>query len=180
LRTLTNVATAPVLDAELTHWLRTFRGPLVGFLASRGADWAAAEELAQDTFTEAWLGRARLRAAPDDLDAVGGWLRGIAQNLLRARLRALRRVEPLSGAEGVTPAAPPDERRELLRAAFGRLRPELQEILRMHYLEATSAREVAALLGVTTKAVEGRLYQARRALRSLVEHATRATEGSIR
>ena len=41
------------------------------------------------------------------------------------------------------------------------------EGLRMHYLEASSSREVAALLGVTPKAVEGRLYQARKALRTL-------------
>lgn len=165
---------------DLAHWLRTFRGPLVGFLASRGADWAAAEELAQDTFVEAWLGGARLRAAPDDLDAIGGWLRGIAQNLLRARLRAVRRLEPLADDTVEAPTAVPDERRESLREAFGRLRPEFQEILRMHYLEATTAREVAALLGVTVKTVEGRLYQARRALRALVERGAHTTEDSIR
>jgi DNA-directed RNA polymerase specialized sigma24 family protein len=41
----------------------------------------------------------------------------------------------------------------------------------MHYLERTTAREVAALLGSTPKAVEGRLYAVRRALREKVVRA---------
>jgi len=34
----------------------------------------------------------------------------------------------------------------------------------MHYLEETSVKEVASLLSLPAKTVEGRLYQARRAL----------------
>lgn len=170
----------PDLDPDLARWLAHFRGPLVGLLASRGADWALAEELAQDAFAEAWLGRARLRGGIDDLDAVGAWLRGIALNLLRTRLRTQRRLEPLPRIEPPAPPSVPDERLELLRRAFADLRPEFQELLRMHYLEATTAREVAALLGITQKAVEGRLYQARRALRALVDRMARRTEAANR
>ncbi len=39
----------------------------------------------------------------------------------------------------------------------------------MHYLEETSVRETAALLSVTEKVIEGRLYRARRRLRELLE-----------
>jgi len=179
-RTLPAVSGASDFDPDLAAWVRSFRGPLVGLLASRGADWATAEELAQDTFAEAWVGRARLRAAPDDLEAIGAFLRGIASNLLRTRRRSLRRSEPLPTMELAAPMVESDERLDLLRAAFGELRPEFQEVLRMHYLEATSAREVAALLGVTPKAIEGRLYQARRAMRALVDRQARTSEGSNR
>jgi len=167
------------LAPDLDRWIAAFRGPLIGWLASRGTSWGEAEELAMDTFAEAWLGRARLRAAPQDLAAVGGWLRGIAHNLLHARLRQrLRVAEPLPAEGPAAPSPEVDERHDVLRAAFPQLRPEHQEVLRMHYLEATSAVEVAALLGVTQKAVEGRLYQARRALRALADRALRAAGAS--
>ena len=39
-------------------------------------------------------------------------------------------------------------------------------VLYLFYLEESSAREVAALLGITEKAVEGRLHKARAALRA--------------
>jgi len=39
----------------------------------------------------------------------------------------------------------------------------------MHYLEETQVKEIAVLLGTTTKTIEGRLYQARRKLRQLLE-----------
>ncbi|MBL8749560.1 MAG: sigma-70 family RNA polymerase sigma factor [Planctomycetes bacterium] len=162
------------LAPELERWIAAFRGPLIGYLASRGASFREAEELAMDTFAEAWVGRDRRRAPIDDLDAIGGWLRGIANNLLlafrRRRLRANTAFEDEPAARQVEP----DERHDALRAAFAKLPPEMQEILRMHYLESTSAAEVAALLGVTRKAVEGRLYQARRSLREHAERALRA------
>jgi RNA polymerase sigma factor (sigma-70 family) len=171
----------PPLDPDLDRWLAHFRGPLVGLIASWGAGWALAEELAMDTFAEAWLGRSRFRGATADLDALGPWLRGIAWNLLAAaRRRAARQPLPLPDELAAATAVPGTddpaaERRDLLRAAFALLRPDLQEILRMHYLEATPARTLAALLGITPKAAESRLYQARRALRALADRLVRAT-----
>jgi len=166
------------LDPQLEHWIAHFRGPLIGLLASWGADWGSAEDLAMDTFAEAWLGRARLRGEPTDLDASGAWLRGIAQNLWRSYQRKLTRVMPLDDNTAIAtpqPGSEPDARREVLRHAFPELRPEHQEVLRMHYLEETTARNVAALLGVTQKTVEMRLYQARRALRHFADKHIRNT-----
>ncbi len=47
----------------------------------------------------------------------------------------------------------------------------------MFYLDEASTREVAALLFLSEKAVEGRLYQARRALRELAERIHAAAAG---
>jgi RNA polymerase sigma-70 factor (ECF subfamily) len=63
---------------DLERWIAAYRGPLIGLLASWGADWRAAEELAQEVFAEAWMARERFHADPQDLAAVGAWLRGIA------------------------------------------------------------------------------------------------------
>jgi RNA polymerase sigma-70 factor (ECF subfamily) len=46
----------------------------------------------------------------------------------------------------------------------------------MHYLEETTVNEVAALLSITPKAVEGRLYQARRTLRRVLERDLPASQ----
>ncbi len=161
-------------EIDLERWVRDFRGPLIGLLASWGSDWRAAEELAQETFAAAWLGRARFRADPSDPRAVGAWLRGIAFRLACAaqRQRDVRALPLASEHAAPEPGAEDpvgDERRARLAAAFARLSAPHQTVLRMHYLEETSARQVAALLGLTPKAVEDRLYQARKALRERVE-----------
>ncbi|MCA8963665.1 MAG: sigma-70 family RNA polymerase sigma factor [Planctomycetes bacterium] len=171
------------LDPVLDQWIARFRGPLTGLLASWGADWGEAEELAMDTFAEAWLGRERLRGSMADSRVVGPWLRGIAANLHRSRQRSARRLrlEPLHEDAAVAPSPEhPDERLDVLRAAFALLRTDQQMVLRMFYLDEASTREVAALLMLTEKAVEGRLHQARRALREKADRLLAATAGGSR
>ncbi|MGK0205641.1 MAG: RNA polymerase sigma factor (sigma-70 family) [Planctomycetota bacterium] len=160
----------PSLDPILEQWITRFRGPLVGLLASWGSNWGEAEELAQDTFCEAWLSIKRLRGSPKDSRVVGPWLRGIAANLQRQNGRKIRKLRHVDLPEEDHLAAPiatdeTDERLAALRTAFAELRTEHQTVLRMFYLDEASTREVASLLFLTEKAVEGRLFQARRALR---------------
>ncbi len=175
-------------ESDLERWIEQFRGPLVGLLASWGRDWRSAEELAQDCFAEAWVSRASFVGNPDSLQAVGAWLRGIAFRLHAAqgRREGLRRSASLEGelAEAEL-AAPPaaseaDERRELLARGFAKLSDAHQTVLRMHYLEESSAAEVAALLGLSVKAVEDRLYQARRALREIVDRESAREARGVR
>ena len=166
---------------DFEGWVNAFRGPLVGLLASWVPDWTRAEELAQDTFAEAWVGRARFRGDPGDLKAAGAWLRGIAFHLHAATLRQRGKSTPLRLE--VDPAEPepeaPDERRDQLATAFAQLRTSHQTLLRMFYLEETSTAEVAAVLGITPRAVEGRLRQARKALRARTEHVARRTSREV-
>jgi RNA polymerase sigma-70 factor (ECF subfamily) len=168
---MTGGAPSAVSDEDLERWTAAFRGPLVGLLASWGRDWRAADELAQDCFAEAWMARERFVGDPRSLDAAGAWLRGIAFRLHAAsgRREAVRATAPFESEPASKPTTEAYERRESLSRAFEQLSGEHQLVLRMHYLEGTSAREVAALLGLTAKAVEGRLFQARRALRKILE-----------
>lgn len=164
-----STGTGEVLD----RWIAEFRGPLIGLLASWGGDWQAAEELAQDTFAEAWVGQARFSGSLDDDGAVGAWLRGIAFNLHRTGRRAEQRRPTLSleGHDAPSEVQEPDLRHDALADGFRQLSAPHQTVLRMHYLEETPTKGVAALLGMTSKAVEGRLYQARIALRAELERA---------
>lgn len=57
------------LDRIIDRW----RGPLVGLLGARGASPADAVELAQDAFSEAYLGRERFEGSWEDDGAVGAW-----------------------------------------------------------------------------------------------------------
>lgn len=167
------------LEGHLEAWIASFRGPLIGLIASWGVDWRSAAELAQDVFANAWLSRDRFRGDPARAEEVGPWLRGIAFRLHAAhrRDRARRSGVDLEAVDVRAPSADPeldDERRDALARAFARLSAEQQLVLRMHYLEGGSAREVAALLGMTPKAVEMRLHKARRELRAQVERGARA------
>lgn len=165
---------------DLERWMQAFRGPLVGLLASWGSDWRAAEELAQEVFAEAWLARLRFRADPRDTRAVGAWLRGIAFRLsAAAQRRDSRRALPLL-TEPAVEEPESDERRGELTRAFAELSTPHQTVLRMYYLEETSTREVAALLGLTSKAVEDRLTRARKELRTRIERAAKSSAQGAR
>src|SRR5262245_25334952 len=116
-------------EGFLERWIDAFRGPLTGLLASWGSDWRAAEELAQDVFAEAWLSRERFRGDPEDLEAAGAWLRGIAARLDHVEWRrSARRPEPLDDAPA--PVTEQDPRREELVQAFARLSSPHQTVLR--------------------------------------------------
>jgi RNA polymerase sigma-70 factor, ECF subfamily len=162
---------------DLTAFINAYRGPLIGLIASWGAPWGEAVEIAQDSFAEAWLNRDSCRGDWNDVEVFGRWLRGVAlnqyRNWNRSHWRRQRRtvemmpdvLEQKSGAaEGQQ-----GEHLDALRQAIERLPTKQRQVVLMHYLEESSVNEVAALLSVSVKTVEGRLYQARRNLRRLLD-----------
>jgi RNA polymerase sigma factor (sigma-70 family) len=162
---------------DLTALIAAYRGPLIGLIASWGAPWSDAAEIAQDSFSEAWLNRESCRGDWNEPEVFGRWLRGVALNQYRnwARSRWRRRARTVTLAPAVLEqaAALPDsetaEHLEALRQAIERLPAKQRQVVLMHYLEETSVKEVATLLVISAKAVEGRLYQARQTLRRLLD-----------
>lgn len=161
---------------DLTAFINAYRGPLIGLIASWGAPWGDAAEIAQDSFSEAWLNREACRSNWNDPEMFGRWLRGVALNQYRNWARSRRRrartvtLEPAILEQSVSAVDPePDPQLDALRQAIARLPSKQREVVLMHYLEETSVKEVAALLSVSAKTVEGRLYQARRHLRRLLD-----------
>lgn len=158
------------LDEALTRIVDRWRGPLVGML--RGWRVADPVEVAQDALAELWLGRARFRGRWDDEGAVGAWLRGIAWNLARSSRRSAARGpagldeaddRPHAGADA-SETVDQTERADRIRAAVDALPEDQRTVVLMCALEGTPSKRVAALLGITERAVEGRLYRARQAL----------------
>jgi RNA polymerase sigma-70 factor (ECF subfamily) len=162
---------------DLSQMIDVYRGPLLGLIASWGVPWADATEIAQDSFAEAYLNRESCRGGWERPEVFGRWLRGVARNQYRNWVRSRRRrrerivtVEP-AVIESVAATSDPrvSERLEKLRNAIGRLPAKQRQVVVMHYLEETSVKEVATLLSTSAKTVEGRLYQARRALRRMLD-----------
>jgi RNA polymerase sigma-70 factor (ECF subfamily) len=172
---------------DLTTLIDTYRGPLIGLIASWGVPWGEAIELAQDSFSEAWLTRQSCRGDWTDSEVFGRWLRGVAlnkyRNWARGRWRRRLRMVSLEGADWESLAAPadpePSDDLQALRRAIERLPARQRQVVLMHYLEETSVNEVAALLSVTPKTVEGRLYQARRTLRRLLGNPISSPLGKL-
>ncbi|MCA9127509.1 MAG: RNA polymerase sigma factor [Planctomycetales bacterium] len=168
---------------DLTTCIDRFRGPLVGLIASWGASHVDALELAQESFADAYLNRESCREDFNDPDVFARWLRGVARNKFRNFRRAkIRRkqhiasLDPVELAKSATVPEPAiDPRIVQLREAIGKLPTKLRQVIMMHYLEETTVKEVAALLSVTPKTVEGRLYQARKQLRQRMDGANHPT-----
>jgi RNA polymerase sigma-70 factor (ECF subfamily) len=101
----------------------------------------------------------------------------VAHNLYRNWARGRRRRERIlsfdsSAVEQAAAATEtePSEQIERLRQAIERLSDEHRQVVLMHYLEETSVKEVASLLSLPAKTVEGRLYQARKALFRMLDN----------
>jgi RNA polymerase sigma-70 factor (ECF subfamily) len=123
-------------------------------------------EACQDTFVRAYhaLPRFKPRAR------LSTWLHRIALNLCRDRLRRPRRTVPLDGLELPCGSASPDEAAiraaDLAKLARGlaTLPPRLHKVVVLCCLEGLSHAECAEILKCSTRAIEGRLYRARRLL----------------
>lgn len=163
-----------------------FRGPLIGLLSAWGASPQEAVELAQDTFAEAFLARVRFQGSWEDPGAVGAWLRGVASNLFQTGRRKRSGGGRLVGLERASEAAAPappdalelDEQRAAIHAALGRISSNRRTVLLMRYVEGSSLQDIGALLGLSARAVEGRLRRARAALEKELERDHLAEERS--
>lgn len=134
-----------------------------------------AREAAHEAFIAAWSALARY----DPQRPFGAWLRTIAVNKARdrGRRRAFRRLvfgdrppEDTVARHHPDPAAAPDEallrqeRLALLDRAIARLPDALKGPLLLTAIEGCSQQETAEILGLSVKAVETRVYRARRTL----------------
>ena len=92
---------------DLTALINTYRGPLIGLIASWGAPWGDAIEIAQDSFSDAWLKRESCRGDWREPEVFGRWLRGVAlnryRNWSRSRRRRRLRIVTLAPAELALP-----------------------------------------------------------------------------
>jgi RNA polymerase sigma-70 factor (ECF subfamily) len=132
-------------------------------------------DLADDVLQETWLTAVRrLRTFDPARGPFFAWLCGIAANAarsaVRARLRRLKRSQPL-GTVPEPPAATPRaaEDAQAVAAALAALPDHYEAVLRAKYLDRQTVGAIAAERGETAKAVESLLTRARQAFREAYE-----------
>ena len=125
-------------------------------------------DAAAEVFTVAWR---RLARVPDE-PATLPWLYGVARNVVRNAERSRRRRDRLAvrvastaDATDTTGPEPDDE----VMAALAALRPDDQEILRLHAWEDLGPAEIAVVLSISNRAASMRLHRARNRLAAALE-----------
>ncbi len=152
---------------------------LYRFFAMRVGHGALADDLMQQLWLQAC--KAPVAIPADELEF---WLRRVAKNLLNDHWRRVSRRPQhvalenprISGelASTIDAGQLPDEmlqRREVvdqLTLALTELPSVDQELIVMHYHQDRSFQEMGELLGISERAVEGRMYRARQKLRQVL------------
>jgi RNA polymerase sigma-70 factor (ECF subfamily) len=168
--------------------------PFLKFIYFRaGGDLELAEEVFQEAMSRLVRSRESLRKLQDD-DLLFPWLCGVARRILadRFRERAGRKVLSLESLDGVLQeallhaesrlvseheAAHP-QMRQLIGMVMSLLHPTHAEALKAKYCDGLSVEDIARKLGETVKTIEGRLYRAREAFRSVFQQVRRELEAS--
>ena len=158
--------------------------PLWSYLSRILGNSTLADDLAQETFVRVYRARESFRSN----SKFTTWLYTIAANLARNhfRWRARHPNVSLEASLGTTEESlgsplpsnepvPSDqalaaERAAAVRAAVNRLPDDLRDAIVLCEWEEHSLAEAAAILDTTPKAVESRLYRARKSLRKELEH----------
>lgn len=155
--------------------MRRHKNALYRFIRRYTGDADEAYDLLQETFAAAWTALKRY----DTTRSFPTWLRSIALNKCRdwSRRRAVRRwltgSDPLDSLAGQnvpdetpSPEASILENQRLSRLdrAIAKLPVGLKEPLILTALDELSHEQAGRILGLTAKAVELRVYRARRAL----------------
>ncbi|MFO0837289.1 MAG: sigma-70 family RNA polymerase sigma factor [Phycisphaerae bacterium] len=134
--------------------------------------------LADDVMQQLWLHWRRGRAVPPEQAEF--WLRSIARNLVRTHWRRTARYDARVSAdlaERVDREPLPAEMleraevREQLLLAITALPHEHQSLIVEHYFDGLPHDALAARHGLTPRAIEGKLYRARAALREALRKA---------
>jgi RNA polymerase sigma-70 factor (ECF subfamily) len=167
------------LEHDLTTAFVEERPRLVRFCAHLTGDRDVAEDLAQETFAEAWRARMKLR----DSSGLSAWLTIIARHVclrwLRAHARDLRyrerielddeleggAVEQIATEHDLSEALERSELSYLLNRALALLPHETRALLLDTYVRERSPVDLAAEHGVVSGTLRARLHRGRQALR---------------
>ncbi len=162
-------------DRAFGELVRRHKDGLYRLLRRYTGDPDDAYEAVQEAFVKAWSALARY----DPDRPFAAWLRTIAINkardrgrrtLVRRMLFGTKPLEETGAAQLADPAAPADEnlvrreRAQRLDRAIAALPPQLKEPLLLTAFEGLSQQEAGAVLGVSAKTVETRVYRARKIL----------------
>lgn len=165
-------------DQALNRLMDTWTQPLLAYLARLTGSQTTAKDLAQETFVRVYRHRLNFRAG----GCFSTWLFTIASNLARNHMRWHSRhpeimlpAESLSALPGQVTEHTPErqmvarERLGAVQAAIAGLPEDMREAVILSTWHGMSHAEIARVQNTSEKAVELRLYRARKALREKLE-----------
>ena len=135
-----------------------YYGAMVALAHSLIADRHSAEDAAQETFAIACRHLSDLKSK----DKFGFWLAGICRNVAKQNQRSKNKFVTLDGMQLSAGEKDKEERREVVRKAMRKLRAIHREPLILRYYDNLPYEQIASILGISTKAVHGRLIRAKR------------------
>lgn len=165
-------------QAAYRELLARYKAPVFRLIRAHVGDEGEAMDLVQESFVAGFAALARY----DGARSFRVWISRIALNKCRdwARRRKVRaffaRALPLESAYDVAGDAPAidveaGDRAELARVqrAILDLPAKLREVIILRGIEELSQTEAAAMLGISEKAAETRLYRARAKIRAMLD-----------
>lgn len=190
---VTGLLVGRALTGDVDAWTRLYQdnfNDLLRFVAYATGDVSGAEDLVQEAFA---IALARLPSY-DQRSPFGGWLRGIANNLVRKHWRKRARRDRAHARMKVTQphreasqhernAAPDakvvrDRRADALRAALDTLPDHFREAFVLCDIQGLSAAEAAAIAGTSPGNLRVRATRARARLREyLAAHGLLEVDG---
>ena len=166
-------------QAAFAALMRRHKTWLYQFIRRYVTDRDDAYDVLQESFVSTWGALSRY----DPERPFEAWLRRIAlnkcrdrarrNNVRRAALRMLGMSESTQGQENAAPAADSrtkvDHALKRLEGAIATLPRNLRESLILTMLEGLSHKDAGQILGINPKAVETRVYRAKRQLSQLLD-----------
>ena len=159
-------------ERDFSALVREYRKPVYCFVLRHIGRPADAEDIAQQTFVEAYGALASFRGQ----SSLSTWLYGIAMNIVRNYLnRAPHRVRHYESDEVLT-MLPADEdgpdtlvqRMELLTTLYSEvalLNEDLRQVFMLVAIEGRSYEEAARMLAIPIGTVRSRLFRAREVIK---------------
>lgn len=127
------------------------------------------EHDAEDVVQEAWIRATEKLAGFRWEAAFSTWLTGIALNVARSQLRRGGRWVDMEGVPEPWRPPPRDAERIDLERAIAALPPGYRAVLTLHDVEGYRHEEIGEMLGISPGTSKSQLFNARRALRQVLE-----------
>ena len=158
--------------AAFERFFDAYYQPIYRFFRQRGIERIDAEDLAQDVFVNVWKHRLNI----DPKQSLRGYLFAAAYNRLKMHFRSKASLdanqERFAIEQGTASEKPIEEFdvNEHINKAVREL-PEFQKaVFVMHRYDGLSYKEIAQVLNIATKTVEGRMSRALKSLRTALRH----------
>ena len=148
-----------------------YQGAVVAVAFSQCGDFAASQDIAQETFLAAWSSREQLR----EPEKLLGWLCSIARKLAAGACRSRGQRHARAMSDSVDPFDPVEqpidtiisrEEEELVWNAIAELPESYREPLVLFYQESRSIQQIAESLDISNDTAKQRLSRGREMLRS--------------